>query len=82
MSGGEGMEAACAENRKRGFAMARSVTETSTFFAPTSVMRTLEDQIGHGHEKLANGPTKAHQANGTAKSQSGTLVSVTGSLAR
>jgi hypothetical protein len=26
------MEAACAENRKRGFAMARSVTECATFF--------------------------------------------------
>ncbi len=61
------------------------------FFPPASVMRTLEDQIEHRHEKLASGGdkqwgirsrTKAHQANGTAKSQSGTLVSVMGSLAR
>ena len=47
------MEAACAENRKRGFATARSGTEMVDFFAPASVMWTFLSQIGHRNEKLA-----------------------------
>ena len=47
------MEAACAENHKRGFARARSLTKWSIFFAPASVMWTFLSEIGHRHEKLA-----------------------------
>ena len=48
------MEAACDENRKRGFATARSGTETLDFFAPASVMWAFLGQIGHRREKVGD----------------------------
>ena len=50
--GVEEMEALCAENCKRGSAIARSVTAESIFFSPASVMCPARSQIGNRHANL------------------------------
>jgi len=47
------MEAACAENRKRGLAMGGSSTESAgQFLSRASVMSTFWNQIGDVREKV------------------------------
>ena len=50
--GGDEMEAACAENRKRGPAMARSGTETSISLHQRQRCTLLAGPIGYRREKL------------------------------